>query len=79
MIEYKMTLTDEEKEILEGKQGETKQKMMETLVLFGDIFNAKRMVKVTHKQGHLVTSFGIPLLKPLYCTMEELINDNCKA
>src|SRR5574344_1309128 len=79
MIEYKMTLTDEEKEILEGKQGETKQKMMETLVLFGDIFNAKRMVKVTHKQGHLVTSFGIPLLKPLYGTMEELINDNCKA
>lgn len=79
MIEYKMTLTDEEKEILEGKQGEAKQKMMETLVLFGDIFNAKRMVKVTHKQGHLVTSFGIPLLKPLYGTMEELINDNCKA
>lgn len=79
MIEYKMTLTDEEKEILEGKQGETKQKMMETLVLFGDIFNAKRMVKVTHKQGHLVTSFGIPLLKPLYGTMEELINENCKA
>lgn len=79
MIEYKMTLTDEEKEILEGKQGETKQKMMETLVLFGDIFNAKRMVKVTHKQGHLVTSFGIPLLKPLYGTMEELIKDNCKA
>ena len=79
MIEYKMTLTDEEKEILEGKQGETKQKMMETLVLFGDIFNAKRMVKVTHKQGHLVTSFGIPLLKPLYGTMEELIDDNCKA
>ena len=79
MIEYKMTLTDEEKEILEGKQGETKQKMMETLVLFGDIFNAKRMVKVTHKQGHLVTSFGIPLLKPLYGTMEELINESCKA
>ena len=79
MIEYKMTLTDEEKEILEGKQGETKQKMMETLVLFGDIFNAKRMVKVTHKQGHLVTSFGIPLLKPFCGTMEELIKDNCKA
>ena len=35
MIEYKMTLTDEEKEILEGKQGETKQKMMETLALTG--------------------------------------------
>ena len=75
MIDYKMNLTDKEKEILEGKEGEAKRKMMETLVLFGDIFDAKRMVKVTHLEGHLVTSFGIPLLKPLYKTMEEIINE----
>lgn len=46
MIEYKMKLTDEEISILKGEQGEVKRKMMETLVLFGDIFNAKRMVKL---------------------------------
>jgi predicted aconitase len=74
MIEAKMELTDEEKEILEGKRGDTLRKMLETLVLFGDTFGAKRMVKVTHLEGHLVTSFGIPLLKPLYETMKE-IND----
>lgn len=79
MIDYKMKLTDEQIAILEGKEGETKRKMMETLVLFGDIFNAKRMVNVTHLQGHLVTSFGIPLLKPLYGTMEEINKENIKA
>lgn len=79
MIEYKMYLNPEEVAILKGEQGEAKRKMMETLVLFGDIFNAKRMVKVTHLQGHLVTSFGIPLLKPLYKTMEELNSQSCKA
>ena len=62
MIEHKMELNEELRTILEGKEGETKKKILETLVLFGDIFGAKRMVKVTHKEGHLVTSFGIPLL-----------------
>lgn len=79
MIEYKMNLTQDQIDILEGKSGETMRKMMETLVLFGDIFGAKRLAKVTHSEGHLVTSFGIPLLKPLYSTMEEIIKDNVKA
>lgn len=76
MYEYKMKLTDEQKEILDGKQGEIKAKIMETLVMFGDIFGAKKMVKVTHNDGHLVTSFGIGLLKPLFSTMDKLIEAN---
>lgn len=72
-MDYKMQLTREQQDILEGKQGEVKAKVMKTLVLFGDIFGATKMVPVTHKQGHLVTSFGIGLLKPLFRTMDELI------
>lgn len=72
MIDYKMNLTDEQVAILKGEKGDTLRKMMETIVLFGDIFDAKRLVPVTHKEGHLVTSFGIPMLKPLYATMEEI-------
>ena len=79
MIDYKMELTQEQIDILEGKKGETLKKMMETLVLFGDIFGAKRMVPVTHKEGHLVTSFGIPLLRPLFKTMDEINKEGLKA
>ena len=72
MYEPKMELTLEQKEILEGKQGPTMAKIMETVVMFGDIFSAPRLVKVTHDDGHLVTSFGIKLLKPLFSTMEQI-------
>ena len=67
-----MELTLEQREILEGKQGPVMAKIMETVVMFGDIFNAPRLVKVTHDDGHLVTSFGIKLLKPLFSTMEQI-------
>lgn len=54
-------------------------KVMKTLVLFGDVFGAEKLVPVTHPQGHLVTSFGIGLLKPLFRTMDELIAAGLKA
>lgn len=79
MIEYKMNLTEEQQDILNGKQGETMAKVMKTIVLFGDIFGAKALVPVTYNSGHLVTSFGIGLLKPLYRTMDELIDAGIKV
>lgn len=73
-----MKLTPEEKAILDGKEGETKAKIMKTLVEFGDVFGAKRLVPVT-ANGHLVTSFGIGLLKPVYRIMDEIIEAGLKA
>ena len=73
-MEYKMKLTDEQKAVLEGSRGEVMAKVMETVVMFGDIFGAEKLVPVTHKDGHLVTSFGIALMKPLFSTMDKLIN-----
>lgn len=78
-MDYKMTLTPEQKDILAGKQGEIKSKIMQTLVKFGDIFGAKRLVPVTYKSGHLVTSFGIGLLKPLFRTMDQIIAEGVTA
>ena len=73
-----MRLTKEEQEILDGKQGKTKAKIMQTLVEFGDLFGAEEFVDVT-TSGHLVTSFGIGLLKPVYRIMDEIIDAGLKT
>jgi predicted aconitase len=79
MYEPKMKLTTEQADILAGKEGETKAKMMECLVRYGDMFEAKRLVPITHGEGHLVTSFGIKMLTPVYPLMDELIASGCKV
>ena len=79
MYEPKMTLTQEEKEILEGKKGPTYAKMMEVLVRYGDVFGADCLKEVTHKKAHFVTSFGLGLLKAVYPLMDELIEAGCKV
>ena len=73
-----MKLTKEEQDIFDGKRGEVMAKMMRTMVEIGDIFGAERFVDVTH-DGHIVTSMGIPLLKPLYRTMQEIIDAGIQA
>ena len=77
-MDIKMKLTKEEQEILDGKQGDVMAKIMRTVVEFGEVFGAKKLVPVTH-EGHLVTSFGIGLLKPLFRTMDELIEAGIKT
>ena len=74
-----MELTLEQREILNGKEGPVMAKIMETVTMFGDIFNAPRLIEVTHHDGHLVTSFGIKLLKPLFSTMDQLIESGIKT
>jgi len=74
-----MKLSEEQKAILEGSEGPVKAKVMETIVRYGDLFEASELVKVTHGKGHLVTSFGLSLLKPVYRTMDELIGAGLKV
>ena len=73
-----MKLTQEEQDILNGKEGNTKAKILQTLVEFGELFGADKLVPVT-TSGHLVTSFGIGLLKPVYRTMDEIIAAGLKT
>lgn len=79
MYEPKMKLTDEQRAILNGSEGEVKAKVMETIVRYGDMFEATELIPVTHGEGHLVTSFGLSLLKPVYRTMDELIDAGLKV
>lgn len=78
MREYKMELTAEELDILKGKHGETLRKAMESVVLYGETFGAKRLVPID-EPVHLVTSFGIPLLTPVFDKMDQLIEANLRT
>jgi hypothetical protein len=73
-----MRLSAEEKAIYDGKHGETYSKIMRSIVRYGEAFSAKRLVPV-NKPVHLVTSFGVSMLKPIYEMMDELIDSNIKT
>lgn len=79
MYQPKMELTQDQLDLLNGRQGETVAKMMEVVVRYGDCFNAKRLVKITHRKGHFVTSFGINMITPLYPMMDEIIKSQIVA
>ena len=68
-----MKLTDEQQAILDGAQGETLAKVMKTLVMYGEAFGAEKMVPVTSEYNHLVTSFGLKMLGPVYDLMNQLL------
>ena len=69
-----MYLTPEQQEILNGSKGETMAKVMKTLVMYGEAFNADKMVPVTSEYNHLVTSFGLKMMKPVFELMQQLID-----
>ncbi|MBQ8528401.1 MAG: DUF521 domain-containing protein [Clostridia bacterium] len=68
-----MQLTKEQQEILGGSQGEVMAKVYKTLVMYGDAFGADKLVPITSKYNHLVTSFGLKMIGPVYELMNKLI------
>ena len=69
-----MYLTDEQQAILNGSKGETMAKVMKTLVMYGEAFGAEKMVPVSGKNNHLVTSFGLKMMTPVFELMQQLID-----
>ena len=69
-----MQLTEKQQQILNGAQGDVLAKVMKTLVMYGEAFGAEKMVPVTSKYNHLVTSFGLKALGPVYDLMNQLIS-----
>ena len=74
-----MILTADQQAIIDGQKGETLAKVMKTLVMFGEAFGAEKMVEVTSEYNHLVTSFGLKALTPVYELMEKLIAEGVKS
>ena len=69
-----MYLTAEQQAILDGAQGETLARVWKTLVMYGEVFGADKMVSVTSEYNHLVTSFGLKMMKPVFDLMQQLID-----
>ena len=69
-----MYLTPEQQAILDGAKGEVQAKVMKTLVMYGDAFGADKLVPVTSTYNHLVTSFGLKMMKPVFQLMQQLID-----
>ena len=69
-----MLLTAHQQEMLDGKHGETMAKVMKTLVMYGETFGADSLVAVTSEYNHLVTSFGLKVMAPVYDLMQRLID-----
>ena len=69
-----MILTKEQQAILDGEKGETLARVMKTLVMYGDAFEAEKLVPITSKYNHLVTSFGLKVMSPVYDLMQQLLD-----
>jgi predicted aconitase len=70
-----MILTQEQQAILNGEKGETLARVMESVVRYGELFGATKLVPITSKYNHLVTSFGLKALGPVYELMNKLIEE----
>ena len=71
-----MILTKDQEEILQGKNGDTMAKVMETMIRYGELFNADKMVPITSEYHHFVTSFGLKAMTPIYDLLDFLIEEN---
>lgn len=68
-----MILNEEQKAMLDGAQGETMSKVMQSVIRYGELFGAEKLVPVTSEHNHLVTSFGLKMIGPIYDLMNQLI------
>ena len=74
-----MELTLEQQAILNGEKGETLAKVMKTLVMYGEAFDATKMVPVTSDYNHLVTSFGLGVMDAVYELMDTLLKEGVSS
>ena len=74
----KIKMTQEEQDILRGLQGLTMQKIMKTVVLYGEALGAERLVDI-EGDGHLVICIAIPGTGPSLDLLDELITADLKT
>jgi len=74
----KIKLAQEERDILRGKQGPTMQKVMKTVVLYGEALGAERLVDI-EGEGHFVIPWASPGIAPPLEMLDELVAAGLKT
>jgi hypothetical protein len=74
----KMKLTQEEQEILDGKKGPLKQKAMKTIVAYGELFSAEKLVDLDHAP-HIAMSWGTDAIIPFLKIYEQFADAGIKT
>jgi predicted aconitase len=76
--EPKMILTEDEQEIMDGKKGPLLQKAMKTIVAYGELFGAKRLVDLDHAP-HIAMSWGTDAIIPFLKIYEQFAEAGIKT
>jgi predicted aconitase len=71
-------LTQEEWDILQGRQGPILQKVMETVILYGEALGAERLADI-EGDGHFVIAYAIPGIAPSLEMLDELVAAGLKT
>ena len=74
----KMQLTPEEQEILDGKKGELWQKAMKTVVAYGEMFGATKLVTLTGT-CHMAMSWGNKSIEPFLDIFQKFVDAGIKT
>jgi predicted aconitase len=72
-----MKLTGKDKSILNGDKGETLQKLLKSVVIYGEAFGAEELVEI-QGASHQVISMGTPTLVDYYKILEDCISEGLK-
>lgn len=73
-----MILEKDELEMLEGKKGPLWQKIIKSVVMYGEAFGAEKLVPLDGAP-HFVTSFGASMIKPYFDILDEIIQNGIKT
>ena len=74
----KMKLTPEEQEIYDGKKGELWQKAMKTVVAYGEMFGATKLVTLTGT-CHMAMSWGNKSITPFLDIFQRFVDSGIKT
>jgi predicted aconitase len=74
----RIKLTQEEQDILLGSEGPTMQKVMKTVVLYGEALCAERLVDI-EGAGHFVIPWASPGIAPALEMLDELVAADLKT